>query len=420
MRRVLLVIGLIAVCAGPLLGQGKHVWVLRAPGEMVEYDPATFAVKQTVKVPADAVSSPQSVSVNHPGQILFAPATTLPLAEGDDEAAHKAWFWNGHAASTIDLGVKRDESAAGSNSAVMESAAAVYLSADGAHLFWFANQARRLVREDVDLSTTTTWQAWQTDLSGGGREDLATVKLPDCRCPTGACEESCPYGAVWTPEEGVGNLFLMTQFVAGKTDALYKASVLYREEGGKWNGKSLDAPLRRVLDAASAGSVIVEAIPDTGCCGWSNQSNDQTVVRLSDKTRTVFDELATYKNADYDVSFYTANARLSPELGFVAMTITATAEANKPIQISQQGQANPEESKKIRKALAELPAVEVKSMEDSPRRVAFLPHASLVGWIAEKELLIVEEHALVVYNVATGARRKSSVRVEDAGRVFLR
>ena len=143
-------------------------------------------------------------------------------------------------------------------------------------------------------------------------------------------------------------------------------------------------------------------------------------MRLSDKTRTVFDEQATYKNADYDVSFYTSNARLSPELGFVAMTITATAQANKPIQISQQGQANPEESKQIRKALAELPAVEVKSMEDSPRRVAFLPHASLVGWIAEKELLIVEEHVLVLYNVTTGARRKSSVRVEDAGRVFLR
>ena len=36
--------------AGPALGQGKRLWVLRSPGEMVEYDPATFAVKQTVKV----------------------------------------------------------------------------------------------------------------------------------------------------------------------------------------------------------------------------------------------------------------------------------------------------------------------------------------------------------------------------------
>ena len=67
-----------------------------------------------------------------------------------------------------------------------------------------------------------------------------------------------------------------------------------------------------------------------------------------------------------------------------------------------------------------LPAVEVKSMEDTPRRVAFVPHALLVGWVSEKEVLIVEDHLLVLYNVGTGARRKSSVRVEDAGHVFLR
>ena len=56
---------------GPALGQGKRLWVLRSPGEMVEYDPATFAVKQTVKVPAEAVQAPANVSVNRLGQILF-------------------------------------------------------------------------------------------------------------------------------------------------------------------------------------------------------------------------------------------------------------------------------------------------------------------------------------------------------------
>jgi len=98
----------------------------------------------------------------------------------------------------------------------------------------------------------------------------------------------------------------------------------------------------------------------------------------------------------------------------------ATAQPNQPIQLAEQGQANPEESQQIRKALAELPAVEVKSMEESPRRVAFVPHAVLVGWMNEKEILIIEDRVLVVYSVGTGARRKSSVRVEDAGRVFLR
>ncbi|MGP0019536.1 MAG: hypothetical protein ACLPHP_13275 [Candidatus Sulfotelmatobacter sp.] len=419
-----LLLGLILLTA-PLLGQGKRLWVLRSPGEMVEYDPATFAVKQTVKVPAAAVQSPATISVNHLGQILLAPAVSLPLSDEDAASVHKLWIWDGHNASTIDQGVKRDVNTTGSNQAVTEVAPVAHLSADGGHLFWFANEARRLQREDVDLSTVTTWQAWRTDLSGAVREDLATSKFPDCRCPTGTCEESCPYAVVWAPETGVEKFFLLTQFVAGQTSPVYKATARYQDEGGKWTADRLAEPLQRVLDTASDGKIIVEAIPDTGCCGWSNQSDDQTLVVSDGKKLTVFDEQATYKNPDYDVSFYTSTARLSPELRNVAMTIVSTAEANKPIQLAEQGQANPEESQRIRKSLTELPAVEVKSMEvksteDAPRRIAFVPHAVLVGWLSEKEILIIEDHLLVAYNVETGARRKSTVRVEDAARVFLR
>ena len=412
-------VGLVLLTA-PLFAQGRRLWVLRPSGELVEYDPATFAPKQTIKVLAEAVTSPANISVNRLAQILFAPAVSMPLSDQDASAAHKIWIWNGHASSTIDQGVERKSEKIGSNDAVTESAPTACLSADGTHLFWFANQARRLQREDVDLSTGTTWQAWQTDLSGAGREDIASTKLPDCRCPTGSCEESCPVGVVWVPGGGVEKFFLMTQFVAGQTMPVYKASTRYQEEGGKWTATALAEPLKRVLDADSSGNVIVEAIPDTGCCGWSNQSNDQTLVLTNGKKLTVFDEQATYKNPDYDVSFFTSNARLSPAGGYVAMAIVSTAQANQPIQLSEQGEANPEESQRIRKALPELPAVQVKTVEDSPRQVAFVPHAVLVGWISEKEVLIVEDHLLVAYNVGTGARRKSSVRVDDAARVFLR
>src|ERR1035437_737147 len=102
------------------------------------------------------------------------------------------------------------------------------------------------------------------------------------------------------------------------------------------------------------------------------------------------------------------------------MTFVPTAQRNKPFQLSEEGDANPEESQRIRKGLAELPAVEVKSMEDTSRRGGVVPHAVLVGWISGEERVSVGEHVLVVYNLGTGARRKSSVRVEDAGRVFLR
>jgi hypothetical protein len=419
MQKLIPALCVVLVLAASLAAQSQRLWVLRSPGEMVEYDPATFSARQTVKVPAEAVSSPQNVSVNHLGQMLYAPSVSWPLTEGDLATEQKVWFWDGHAATTLTREISRTSATVGSNLAITESAPVPFLSADGTNLDWFSNQARRLQRDGVDLSTKTTWLSWQTDLAGTGRRDLASIALPDCPCPTGGCEETCPYGEVWIPDNGLGNFFLVTQFVSGKTQPLYKATSLYEENAGKWASTSIDPPLRRVLDAANA-STILEAIPDTACCGWQNQSDDQTLLRLHGKTLNVFDEQALYKNPDYDVSFYTQNGKLSPDLASVAFTIVATSQPNTPIQISEQGQASPEESQRLRKALLDLPAVEVKSTEDVPRRIAFLPHATLVGWISDKEILIVEGHLLVAYNLAKGTRRKSAIRVEDGAHVFLR
>jgi WD40 repeat protein len=405
--------------AAPLVAQGKRLWVLRSPGELVEYDAATFAVKQTIKVPAEAVQSPQRVSVNRLGQVLFAPVVSLPLADTDVSSPHKAWFWDGHSASSLDLGPSRSVATTGSNQEVSESAANLYLSADGTHMFWFANQAKRLTRDEIDLSTATTWQAWRTDLTGADRQDLDTARFPDCRCTTGSCEESCPYGVVWAPDNGIAKYFLMTQLIAGQIGAVYKESSRCQEHAGKWTCAPISDPLHRVLDASSDGSTIVEAIPDTGCCGWSNQSDDQTLVRDGAK-RIVFDELATYKNSDYDVSFYTENARLSPSLRSIAMTIAATSGPNQPIQLSKDGQANPEESQGIRKGLAELPLVDVKSLEDPTHSFARIPHVTLIDWITDDEILILEDHVLASYNLVTKVRRRTSVRVADEAHVFLR
>jgi hypothetical protein len=420
MRRILQFAIILLLTTVSSLGQGKRLWVLRSSGEMVEYDPSTFAPKQAVKVPAEALKSPGNILMNRLGQILFASSISLPLSDEDASGEHKVWIWNGTSAATLDQGVQHKLEERGSNQVITEIAPSPYLSADGTHLYWFADEQRRLEREQIDLSTTTTWQAWRTDLSGSGREDLCSIKLPECRCPTGSCEESCPLGVVWVPDGDVENFFLVTQYVAGQTNATYKTTTRYQESGGKWIGEDLPKPLQRVLDAASGGNVIIEAIPDTGCCGWSNQSNDQTLALVSGKTLTIFDEQQTYKNPDYDVSFYTSNAKLSPDLSQVAMTIVSTAQAGKAIQLAEQGEANPDESLRIRKALAELPAVVVKNLADSPKQIASVPHATLIGWISDKELLLVEDHLLVAYNVTSGARKKCTIRIEDPARVFLR
>ena len=88
--------------------------------------------------------------------------------------------------------------------------------------------------------------------------------------------------------------------------------------------------------------------------------------------------------------------------------------------MAEEGQANAEESQRIRNALADLPAVIIKSVEDSAKQVAFVPHATLVGWLSDKELLMVENHVLVLYSVGSGVRRRSTAKVDDATRVLLR
>lgn len=404
----------------PLCAQSKRLWVLQSTGEMVEYNPATFAKKQMVKLPVEAAKSPAAIEVNQTGEILFAPPISLPLSEEDATAPHKIWIWNGQSASSIDQGVQRKSETTGSNQAVTDVVPVLHLSNDGTHLYWFANESRKLQRQDIDLSTTTTWKAWRTDLKGEARGEVASTKMPECRCATGSCEESCPSGVVWVPDTGVDKFFVVTQVVTGQTATLYKSTSAYTADAGKWTSMPLPEALQRVLDANEKGEVIVNAIPDTGCCGWSNQSDDQTFVITNGKKIPVFDERETYKNPDYDVSFFTANAKLSPDSTRVAMTITATAQSGKPIQLSDQGEGSPEESQGIRKALTALPAVAVKTIEDPTTQVGFIPHAALVDWINEKELLLVEDHVLVIYNVAIKTTRKSTIRVEDAQHVFLR
>jgi hypothetical protein len=308
----------------------------------------------------------------------------------------------------------------GSDVSVTESVPFPFLSADGEHLFWFANQSRKLERDNLELSTRTTFRAWKTDLGGGHREELAEFAFPDCRCETGFCSETCPEASFWFPDDGVGDFFVVTHWIAGQIGSSYQGSFLYQKAEGKWSAKKLPHALERILDATANGRVIIEAVPDLGCCGWENQSNDQTLLLREGTSSTLFDERARYGNNNYDVSFFTSNANLSPDLSLVAMTISSTAKAGQEIRLADSGTSNPQELAHILKALTGLPAVEVIRPADPGKRLAFLPHATLIGWLNEKEILIVEDHLVAALNVATGARRKSGINVLDETHAFLR
>ncbi len=407
----------VLVLLAPLLNaQSKRLWALKEPDQIVEYDAVTFAPKQAVKVPPVALKAPHGLQINHRGQVLLAPTPSEPEAG----PAAELWFWNGQSSTMLDRGLERKSAAVDSDVSVTESVPFPFLSADGEHLFWFANQSRKLERDNLELSTRTTFRAWKTDLGGGHREELAEFAFPDCRCETGFCSETCPEASFWFPDDGVGDFFVVTHWIAGQIGSSYQDSFLYQKADGKWSAKKLPHALERILDAAANGTVIIEAVPDAGCCGWENQSNDQTLLLREGKSSTLFDERARYGNNNYDVSFFTSNANLSPDLSLVAMTISSTVKAGQEIRLADSGTSNPQELAHILKALTELPAVEVISPADPGKRLAFLPHTTLIGWLNEKEILIVEDHLLVSFNVATGARRKSGIKVPDETHAFLR
>jgi len=420
MARLLKYIVMIACLAAPLAAQSRRVWVLKQPDSIVEYDPTTFAPKHTIKIPEEILKAARILQINRQGQMLFAPNTDDPSPDVGKNG-ERFWFWDGQSATMLGRGIMRITGHAGSNQKVTETSPWPFLSADGSHLFWFTNQFNKLERDNVELSVSTTFRAWQSDLSGRQREDLATFDIPECRCPTGSCSESCAEVRFWVPDGGVDDYFLLTRLITGQTETKYLSSTLYeRSDRPLWSATDLQQPSQRVLDMAEHGSVIISAILDTGCCGWENQSNDQTLLLNYGRTVVLFDERAQYKNPDYDVSLFTENAKLSPQMASVAMTIDASAKSTAPIQLSEQGQANPPESQRIRKALTDLPAVAVVSAIDPSKRSAFLPHAVLVGWLSEKELLIVENHLLVAYDVASGTRRKSNIKIDDAAFAFVR
>jgi hypothetical protein len=124
---------------------------------------------------------------------------------------------------------------------------------------------------------------------------------------------------------------------------------LYRRETAAWSHVDLEAfgdePL---LDAGADGSEWIQNVEDDGCCGWSNESSDQTVLAGVDSV--LFDEWSTLHNRDYDVSFFAVNARISPEGKRVGLTLGGGVAAGEEIRLSAEGRADSTKLESIRRA----------------------------------------------------------------------
>ena len=404
---------------------GKRLWVLQEPDGIVEYDPSTFALRSSHQVPAEIFQSPQDLQINGKGQMLFLAATVRELDGLVHESSNpRVWFWDGSSAKFLNRAITNTHVPSGGNVLVSSARPRCFLSASGAHLFWFENRSKTLETPDMgqDISIDTIFHAWQTDLSGEHAQDIATYTFKPCKCETAVCSESCPEAGYWLPENGIDDHFITTHWIPGQIQSEYQASFLYRKSAGGWQETTLPHAMERILESSSDGSgfVVIEAVPDGGCCGWINASNDQTLLTAKGKSVVLFDEFQQYQNQDYDVSFFTTNAKLSPRFILAALTVAATNEPGAEIRLSDSGKANAAELSRIQQALRELPAVEVLRLDDPPKRTATIPHARLVGWVNDQEILLVENGVLVSYNVISGRRRNSEIKAAKESYVFLR
>jgi hypothetical protein len=85
---------MLAGFAGLSFAQSQRLWVLSQPDMVVEYDPGTFAPKQSTKVPSEVLKAPKILQINHKGQMLYAPNSDDPSPDVGKNA-DKFWFWDG-------------------------------------------------------------------------------------------------------------------------------------------------------------------------------------------------------------------------------------------------------------------------------------------------------------------------------------
>jgi hypothetical protein len=405
--------------------QGPRLWVLEAPDQIVEYDPASFTRKNAHPVPKQAFLFPQDLQISRGGQMLFA-AGMVREPDGFTHPSNSpsVWLWNGAIALPVMRSVSEKVTPAGANVTVESSLPRPALFADGSHIFWFDNHRKTLQKNDrsVDLSTATTFRAWQTDLMGMSPQPLASLPFADCKCETGVCSEGCPEAGVKVPEEGVADFFVLTQWVPGQIGSDYQASLLFRKGGGKWSSTKLAHPMQDILDFAAEGSdvLLLEAVLDAGCCGWANESSDQLILNRGASSAIVFDERQQFQNANYDVSFFPSRAKFSPNKHFIAMTVQASQKATDEIRLADEGHDTPAELAQIKKNLPNMPMVQVVPANGGSKPTASIAGCSLVGWLSDSEILMVENGMLVAFDIAKYTRRKSTIKMENASYAFLR
>ena len=314
------------------------------------FDGTQFKNWRGTVLPSEARKNPEAISIHRAGHVIFA------YPPDGRTALRRFWSSNVYAPELAG-GAWDKRPARGGGFHVLSATPDLYFSSDGERLFWFEHREQRLTRNG-DISRDARFLAWTTDLIGDNPQQVAEFALPPCKCATGACSGTCLEAMVWAPAEGVSDFFFVTRWVPGQIGSDYQETALYQQKEGAWTVRKLPNPVERIFDAADHGNVYVEAVLDDGCCGAANDSDDTTSVVRGDSVTVIFDERTRFHNNNYDVSFFTTSARLSPDVSRIAYTIASTTlQPGEEIRLASDGKPNPAELTANQKAMTELPRV---------------------------------------------------------------
>lgn len=386
------------------------LWVVQPPGQLVAFDLADFARIGGVRIPTVAYDDPRKLAVNGHGQILV-----------QLDADH-LWLWDGGSANSLPTVPPLESDSAALSRPGLAPVRRWLLGGDGKSLFLVEGATRDIEAAPADTSKTPL-RMRETDLHQRSRGDVFVRTVGVCRQPMHlvADTEPCPDPEVWAPGGVVRGCAVLTHWEMSKWSdepglveaAGYRTRYLRSAQG--WRPAELDRTWSdELLDVSADCSCWVVATPDDGCCGWSNDCSDQTTFGGADSNVVVFDEWPTFRNKDYDVSFFTAGARIGPDDRYVALSIHATESPTADIRLSADGHPDSLELRAVRESLAKLPMVLI--VQARPRKVEVLriPRAELIGWASKSEVLVVEDDHLTAIDVFTGQRRSSGIVVRAA------
>jgi hypothetical protein len=412
---------LVAACLFGLLPSGaeaggaptRRLFVLqKAAGGIVEHDLQSPQPLRVMTVPPETFTRDHPILVSRLGQVLIS-------FQHPDGYAFPArhWWWDGRAGRFLDSRVTPAEDADG------WGFPRGLLSADGGEPFWYQTL--------MPGSGQKVRPAFRLFRGAPGAAPTATVlarTFPECECSTGACSETCPVGEAWAPHGVVADFAFVTYFVPGQLQLSYESTVLLRKRDAAWTTQPQPAPVELVLDAAQGGAMTVEASPDAGCCGWVNESSDTTIVRRDGKTLTIFDEFLRYGNERYDVSFFSANAAISPDGTRVAHTLASSQGAVGPSTPLRMSSSVPEretpastEIARLSGLIARHPLVEIVALDPPSGPPVQIPGATLIGWLSDGEVVIFRDGKLHVATARDGQiLRTLPITAEKAAHVFLR